>query len=431
MAGMFDGWDTGQGGGTGIFPPWLTQLLQQTPPDVLLQGIQALTQAAPQAPPQGDGGALPPNAQPAMLSPSPMAGYEPRKSIFDRPDSIPGDRMDGAPPAMGGGYSPPPMGGMNPAQLPGASAMAQAPQQMAQASPQGMPSMGGGGGFGLMNLLAPKAAARMEAQQQQAQITNMTAQAFMKKGNLDAQTAYAIASDPVMRKEYAQQLFAKPEGPLTVNNKLIDRNTHQVLADFSDPPKEEVLKLSPGEIGFKGGKEIARGAPKMRDPSPHHTWIDPNDPSKGETPIPGGPATKVPAEVAGRLAMMETAQKDLPNAKKILLEGRGATGHTVMGNVQSFLDAGEVGQAKRVVRVGIESALRVMTGAAAPDSEVDRYEKMFMPSPGDSHKTAEQKLGLLEQFMVNAKRTVLQGRDPGTSSGWTDMGGGVRIREKQ
>jgi hypothetical protein len=257
MAGMFDGWDTGQGGGTGIFPPWLTQLLQQTPPDVLLQGIQALTGGSQQPPqqaptPTGDP-MVPPAAQFASMAPQGQ-GYEPRKSIFDRPDSIPGqpDQYPGAPQ---GGMQPP-MAQGSPMQLPGASAMAQAPQQQQGG---GMPSFGGGLMDLGFNVFMPRTMAKYREQQQQAQITNMTAQAFMKKGGLDAQTAYAIAADPVMRKEYAQQLFAKPEAPLVVNGKVVGRDG-KLIADHSSPP--DPVKLSPGDSLYtREGKELVKGQP--------------------------------------------------------------------------------------------------------------------------------------------------------------------------
>jgi hypothetical protein len=136
-------------------------------------------------------------------------------------------------------------------------------------------SMGGGGmgalgGLGGMLLLGPtRMAALQQAQQekqQQAQITNMTAQAFMKRGGLDPQTAYAIAADPVMRKEYAQQLFAKPEAPLVVNGKIVSREG-KLIADHSSPP--EPVKLSPGDSLYtREGKELVAGAkpgPKLDD----------------------------------------------------------------------------------------------------------------------------------------------------------------------
>jgi hypothetical protein len=95
------------------------------------------------------------------------------------------------------------------------------------------------------------------------------------------------------------------------------------------------------------------------------------------------------------------------------MEGRGDTGTGISGAAASALNMGDTGRANRTVTVAIEGALRAMTGAAAPEAEVKRYENMFMPSPYDSRATATQKLNQLEDFLNNAQRLVTQGRNPG------------------
>jgi hypothetical protein len=107
---------------------------------------------------------------------------------------------------------------------------------------------------------------------------------------------------------------------------------------------------------------------------------------------------------------MNVVRNELPGARSILLKGRGKTGTGVSGLAASKTNIGDTGRAQRTVRTAIEAALRVMTGAAAPETEVVRYEKMFMPSPFDSVPTANQKLDQLEQFMANADALVSQGR---------------------
>jgi hypothetical protein len=105
-----------------------------------------------------------------------------------------------------------------PMQAPGASAMAQAPQQQqfAQASPQGggMPSMFGGGSSGgggdmmggLMGLvMGPRTRALMQAQQekqqeqqQKQQVANVTYKTLRTKYNLDHDTAVAAVLNPTL-----------------------------------------------------------------------------------------------------------------------------------------------------------------------------------------------------------------------------------------
>lgn len=141
----------------------------------------------------------------------------------------------------------------------------------------------------------------------------------------------------------------------------------------------------------------------------------------------------LPPEVGGRLGMMDAAVKDLPKAREVFAKQWGAAGvgQEAAARMGWGSLAGEIGQARRTVRLAIESALRVMTGAAAPESEVKRYEDMFMPHSGDDAASAKQKLDALEAFMGNAKKNIMQGRTLPDQGGWTDVAPGIRIRPKQ
>lgn len=120
----------------------------------------------------------------------------------------------------------------------------------------------------------------------------------------------------------------------------------------------------------------------------------------------------LPAEVAGRLAMMETAQQAYQKSRQILERDWTpemlAQYYAAKAGLGSL--SGELGRARRDVRLAIEAALRAMTGAAAPETEVSRYEDMFMPTPWDDSATRQQKIKLLDDFINNARRTILQGR---------------------
>ena len=120
--------------------------------------------------------------------------------------------------------------------------------------------------------------------------------------------------------------------------------------------------------------------------------------------IPGGPAARLPAEVAGRVALAEVSLNDLPKVREVF--DRISPGEAALGQ----FEAGEIGQAQRSVTAGIEAALRLLTGAAAPDSEVRRYERIFMPRTTDRASTRKQKLDLLENFMRSAVDNATAGR---------------------
>lgn len=126
----------------------------------------------------------------------------------------------------------------------------------------------------------------------------------------------------------------------------------------------------------------------------------------------------IPAEAAGRIAMIETASKDMAAARRVL-EGdwdtqKAAQYYAAKRGLGAA--AGETGIAMRNVRVAIEAGLRAMTGAAAPEPEVERYTDMFLPTPFDNATSRKQKLDLLNDFMSNATRLIMQGRTLAPSS---------------
>ncbi|RWK54291.1 hypothetical protein [Mesorhizobium sp.] len=104
----------------------------------------------------------------------------------------------------------------------------QAPQgqPMPQNAPQRAPEANGGGfgGIGdfLQSIIAPQSAAR-----------NTTA-AWLQSQGLDPGTATILASNKSALQTYILQR-SQGKKPIEIAGKLVDPNTYQVLADFSDP----------------------------------------------------------------------------------------------------------------------------------------------------------------------------------------------------
>ena len=135
-------------------------------------------------------------------------------------------------------------------------------------------------------------------------------------------------------------------------------------------------------------------------------------PNGGLEPIPGGPAEHLPGDMSGRLAMMQTARTNFAQARQYLVNQMGI--RSAIGNALPFGAAisPQYDTARRQVQVAVESALRVMTGAAAPESEVKQYMDMFMPRATDPPQVRTQKLNLLEGFMSNAEEIATRGHRP-------------------
>lgn len=145
--------------------------------------------------------------------------------------------------------------------------------------------------------------------------------------------------------------------------------------------------LSPGQIRYDAmGNVVAMG---------------------GEDPDQGG---SIPAELAGRLAAVDTVLPQLDEAEQVLTQDWSGweRATSALGSVTPLET--EINRAQRTVRVAIEAALRMMTGAAAPESEVRQYMDMFMPQATDLQPARQQKMQNLRQFLLSARQYVLQGR---------------------
>lgn len=240
---------------------------------------------------------------------------------------------------------------------------------------------------------------------------NLTVKMLMDRGGLPQEQAIAIARNPSMLNTALGSLF----GPKPANFDLAPGSarygpTGNLIAR-NDERKPQLHSIAPGAaLADESGNIIAQNDPRAKEPPAGYEWIDPRDPSKGVAAIAGGPATKGTGELAGKLALMKTARDAIKATKGALTEAWGVSGAIQSGLSDALpMASGAIGEAQRNVRAGIEAALRVMTGAAAPETEVVRYMNLFGPNARDSKQSAEQKLGLLERFMDEAEAFARQG----------------------
>jgi hypothetical protein len=137
---------------------------------------------------------------------------------------------------------------------------------------------------------------------------------------------------------------------------------------------------------------------------------------------------------AARLAMITASKAGLAAARTFFLDPsfKSTPAGAIGSAIGQTLNAGDIGRAQRDVKMSIETALRAMTGQAAPETEVERYANLFGPSVYDDFKTRKQKLDNLENFLRQAETNMLAGKiPPPNETGWVGVGGGMRIREKK
>ncbi len=149
-----------------------------------------------------------------------------------------------------------------------------------------------------------------------------------------------------------------------------------------------------------------------------YQWIDPQNPSAGMTPIAGGPAEKVDAEVAGRLGLAKSFlgqlndHTDAEGRPQIGLRARVKAGEAtgLIDGAMAAANVGEPGSLHRKISSGAEALLRMLTGAGMSIPEAQKYVKRYEPQWNDSSNTLLDKINQLDRELNSVGETVGKGR---------------------
>ena len=219
----------------------------------------------------------------------------------------------------------------------------------------------------------------------------------------------AQAYPEVFAQQYMSQLFAKPgerySDPIEIDKHLYQRNLTTGQLERITPSAGVTVNTGPGwvEKGFMP--------------------VDPADPSKGVTPVPGGsrdPAYRATeSEKKGALFFdqMETANKLMdeviaggfdPGSR--IEHGRGAMPFNVA--------TPEFRQYDSAAYAWSEAFLRLKTGAQANETEVTQQQENLFPRAGDDAETIAFKRRLrarLQNTMDKYSAASRRGREAGLS----------------
>lgn len=118
-------------------------------------------------------------------------------------------------------------------------------------------------------------------------------------------------------------------------------------------------------------------------------------------------------ENAGKVAMAQQSVQAIDTAKKIIFDQNGNLNRGIVGAINLPIVAGlpmnsNARIARSALRNAIEAKLRLETGAAATESEVDRTLARFMPTPADTNESAKFKLDELQKFF-NSSLSMTKG----------------------
>jgi hypothetical protein len=253
--------------------------------------------------------------------------------------------------------------------------------------------------------------AQAASQQSGAQSMGAAMEYIAQDPNIPPPMKQALLRNPAMAMKYFSEL-AKPPKPPEYSAQTIE-NTGYTFDKTTG-------KWTPGVIA----------TPKPEKPPAGYEWVNPSDPSAGLKAIVGGPATKMEGGAAGQLAMMEATRPGLDAAKQYFLSDDFKSGPIDAAGlaIGQRLNVGNISRHRRSVELAAEAALRVATGAAAPDSEVKRYADFYTPSVYDAEETRRQKLNALTAFIDHARKNIGQGRMPAPEF-FMQQGGGKKSND--
>ncbi len=129
--------------------------------------------------------------------------------------------------------------------------------------------------------------------------------------------------------------------------------------------------------------------------------------------IDGGVAPKPNAlspEAATRAQQLDTVLGNIPVIRGLVFDENGKVDRGDLANATIGTPFTKGREIKQTVKRTIEQTLRIATGAAAPDSEVASYMKMYSPQMGDTDEQIAKKIDALEAFAAGAKAKYNIGR---------------------
>jgi len=322
------------------------------------------------------------------------------------------------------------------------------PQQPQQAAPQ--PQQGGGLGDFLSRIgpaiamIDPRnqalGAALMQAnmgrqkERKNQQVMNQTASWLQKQG-VGADESAFLAGNPDALNAWYKQYKTGSQPDWQMQEIYDDQgNAQKVMMDMKTGKYNKIggAKAEGGgatsdmkeydaavKQGFKGTlmdfmvkmKEAGRNQVNIdtgtKLPS-GYMWKDPANQALGVVPIPGGPATQLPSEAAGRIGLADSFLGNFDAIRKKVDEGQ------VTGPIDRFRATNdssyEGAETYRQIQTGVDSLQRMLTGAGMPASEAAQYAFRYLPTYTDNNTSMVEKLDRLKSELEGVQKRVMQGR---------------------
>jgi hypothetical protein len=228
------------------------------------------------------------------------------------------------------------------------------------------------------------------------------AAAQLEKAMIDLETPITKEVNGVLQQ---YDRTSKKWVPVTEKSEEGRPLTPEELKQYNLPLGTSAKWTKSGPVVLKGGAPQApSGFAWSRQPG----TMGPDD--VGElVPVAGGPATQLPAEVSGKLAIIDTFFERAPTIDDAIKAGDFAD-KNITGRMALATNVGQMGEINRIFKQGEDAIRRVLTGAGMAISEADNYASQYLPQATDSEKTIKQKYDAMTKTLTNMRKSMTQGR---------------------
>jgi len=195
-----------------------------------------------------------------------------------------------------------------------------------------------------------------------------------------------------------------PATQLKLQQSQVDLQKSQ-LGLTTEKLQQNKLIAEAGKIRSESSGKGADGKGAEKAPAGYRFQADGN-----LVAIPGGPASKLSAESAGKVALIKQGEQDINRFKNLITNSDGSFNRRKLASMDVPFSLAGGRQENSTLFNAINARLRLESGAAVPEAEVKRALKTFAPSALDSNDTINSKINRMNEFFATAKEEIGQGR---------------------
>lgn len=249
--------------------------------------------------------------------------------------------------------------------------------------------------------LAPARAQMLKRQQRSEQQRMLEQSGLMEKFSPDQRAILASMEPSAAQRIIASALFKEPpakKAPIEINGQLVDPDTMQVVGDYRTPETPSAPTVKKATLQ-DGSEAMLEWRPDPKDAVNGGSWVPLDAPLGGADVKPKGKLTEKQSQLTLFSRMQEETSPILSKIEEQYnpanIPDAAARNTPLAGNFFQT-EEGQIYSASSAAWA--EGALRIATGAAATQPEIERTQRTYFAVPGDTPATIQFKSQMREMY---------------------------------